>query len=258
MGSLLPYDSQPLRWVHPCGVAAGEILLRDDGLVYFSFPYGLILRDEVTLWVETVFDLILNRNKEFSESLLRWFRAFTVAFPFRGASWQWTSAPVRTGGLFFSVLMPLSFGMRSPYGSSVLVGSHLITNDSCHWCLALGPSGRASSLCLRLLLAPCSYRHVSWGSSCGRKSSRVLGSLQGSSLPWYDACLTYVPHFEASSESLTNCIPRSSLVESLSDFAEGLADALLLCPARALLLFFASVSFVDPVRIVAPLAPCLR
>ena len=36
----------------------------------------------------------------------------------------------------------------------------------------------------------------------------------------------------------------------MSALAEGLADALLLCPERALRLFFASVSFVDPVSIV--------
>ena len=101
VGSLLPYGSQPSRWGHPFGVEAGEVLDRNEGLVCFSFPSGLILRDEVTLWVETVFDLILDRTEEFSESLLGWFRAFTVASPFRGASWRWASAPVRTGGLFF-------------------------------------------------------------------------------------------------------------------------------------------------------------
>ena len=36
--------------------------------------------------------------------------------------------------------------------------------------------------------------------------------------------------------------------------AVGLTDALWLCPERALRLLFASVSFIDPVRIVAPLA----
>ena len=39
--------------------------------------------------------------------------------------------------------------------------------------------------------------------------------------------------------------------------AVGLTDALWLCPEHALRLFLASVSFVDPVRTVAPLAPCL-
>ena len=76
--------------------------------------------------------------------------------------------------------------------------------------------------------------------------------LQGS-----DTYLAFVPQFEAPSESLTHSIPRSFLVESLSAYAVGLADALWLCPERALRLFFASVSFVDPVRNVAPLAPYL-
>ena len=76
--------------------------------------------------------------------------------------------------------------------------------------------------------------------------------------PGSDPCLACVPLLEAPSESLTHSIPRSFLVESLSAFAEGLAAALLLCPEHALRLFFASVSFVDPVRIVASLAPCLR
>ena len=49
-----------------------------------SLPSGLFLRDGVTLWVETVFDLILDRNVDFSVSLLGWFRAFTVASPIRG------------------------------------------------------------------------------------------------------------------------------------------------------------------------------
>ena len=37
-------------------------------------------------------------------------------------------------------------------------------------------------------------------------------------------------------------------------YVVGLADALWLCPERALRLFFTSVSFVGPVRTVAPLA----
>ena len=63
--------------------------------------------------------------------------------------------------------------------------------------------------------------------------------LQGS-----DTYLAFVPQ----SESLTHSIPRSFLVVSLSD-AVGLADALWLCPERALRLFFASVSLVDPVAL---------
>ena len=52
-----------------------------------------------------------------------------------------------------------------------------------------------------------------------------------------DACLSYVPQFVAKSESLTRSIPRSFLVRSLSDFAAGLDDDLLLCPVRALRIY---------------------
>ena len=76
--------------------------------------------------------------------------------------------------------------------------------------------------------------------------------LQGS-----DAYLAFVPKFEAPSESLTHSIPHSFLVESLSAYVVGLADAVWLCPVSALRLSFASVSFVDPVRSFAPLAQCL-
>ena len=68
--------------------------------------------------------------------------------------------------------------------------------------------------------------------------------------------LASVPQFEAPSESLAHSTC-SFLVESLSAYAVGLVDALWLCPECALRLFFASVSFVDPVRNVAPLAQCL-
>ena len=49
------------------------------------------------------------------------------------------------------------------------------------------------------------------------------------------------------SESLTLSIPRSFLVVALCASAVGFADALWLCPARALSRFFASVSLLDPV-----------
>ena len=68
--------------------------------------------------------------------------------------------------------------------------------------------------------------------------------LQGS-----DTYLAFVPQLEALSESLTHSIPSSFLVVSLSAYAVGLADALWLCPERALRLFFASVSLVDPVAL---------
>ena len=57
-----------------------------------------------------------------------------------------------------------------------------------------------------------------------------------------DTFLAFVPQLEALSESLTHSISRSFLVV-------GFADALWLCPERALHVFFASVSLVDPVAL---------
>ena len=51
------------------------------------------------------------------------------------------------------------------------------------------------------------------------------------------------------SDSLTHSIPRSFLVVALSAYAVGFADALWLCPERALSRFFASVSLLDPVAL---------
>ena len=68
-------------------------------------------------------------------------------------------------------------------------------------------------------------------------------------LPVSDTYLAFVPQLEALSESLNHSIPRSFLVVSLSAYAVDLADALWLCPERALRLFFASVSLVDPVAL---------
>ena len=58
-----------------------------------------------------------------------------------------------------------------------------------------------------------------------------------------DACLSYVPQFVAKSESLTRSIPRS-----LSDFAAGLDDDLLLCPVRALRIYLDRLSSLSPLR----------
>ena len=62
------------------------------------------------------------------------------------------------------------------------------------------------------------------------------------------ACLSYVPQFVAKSESLTRSIPRSFLVKSLSDFAAGLDDDLLLCPVRALRIYLDRISSLSPLR----------
>ena len=63
----------------------------------------------------------------------------------------------------------------------------------------------------------------------------------------HDACLSYIPQFVAKSESLTRSIPRS-LVKSLSDFAAGLDEDLLLCPVRALRIYLDRTRPLAPVR----------
>ena len=73
-----------------------------------------------------------------------------------------------------------------------------------------------------------------------------------------DACLSYVPQFVAKSESLTRSIPRSFLVKSLSDFAAGLDDDLLLCPVHALRVYLDRTRPLAPVRhrlLVSPRRP---
>ena len=61
-----------------------------------------------------------------------------------------------------------------------------------------------------------------------------------------DACFSYVPEFVTKTESLSNLLPRSFLVDSLSDFAAGLEDELLLCPVRALRLYLDRTSSFSP------------
>ena len=63
-----------------------------------------------------------------------------------------------------------------------------------------------------------------------------------------DACLSYVPDFVAKLESLSCTIPRSFLVQSLSDFAAGLDNDLLLCPVRALRIYLDHLSTLSPLR----------
>ena len=72
-----------------------------------------------------------------------------------------------------------------------------------------------------------------------------------------DTYLAFVPQLEALLESLTLSIPRSFLVVSLSASAVGFADALWLCPERALRLFLCA-GLVGRSRCnVAPLAQYL-
>ena len=68
-------------------------------------------------------------------------------------------------------------------------------------------------------------------------------------LPGLSLFLAFVPLLEALSESLTHSIPRSFLVVALSASAVGFADALWLCPERALRRFFVSVSLLAPVAL---------
>ena len=63
-----------------------------------------------------------------------------------------------------------------------------------------------------------------------------------------DASLSYVPQFVAKSESLTRSIPRSFLVKSLSDFAAGLDEDLLLCPVRSPRIYLDRTSTLAPLR----------
>ena len=62
----------------------------------------------------------------------------------------------------------------------------------------------------------------------------------------------------AKSESLSRSIPRSFLVKSLSDFAAGLDDDLLLCPVRALRIYLDRTLSLAPSRrrlLVSPSCP---
>ena len=48
------------------------------------------------------------------------------------------------------------------------------------------------------------------------------------------AAVSYVPEFLAKTESAVRPLPRTFAIQSLSDFAAGLPDEMLLCPVRAL------------------------
>ena len=129
----------------------------------------------------------------------------------------------------FSILLLMSFGLRSPYGSCALVGSPFSTTVGCRWCLALAPSRWDSCLSPRLLFAPCGCQCVSWWSSLRPRVLGVLGSLQCASL-------SGVRHLSRVCSSVWGPfgVAHSFSVKSLSAFAEGLTDTLLLCPVRAL------------------------
>ena len=97
------------------------------GTKVWSEPFlncWLILRDEVTLWVETVLGLILDRNEEFSDFLFGWFRSFAMGSPFWGSSLRC--------GFTHSIEMKASFLNHIPrtFGDEVtLLGSGCMQLD---------------------------------------------------------------------------------------------------------------------------------
>ena len=165
VGSLLPYGSQPSRWGHPYGVEAAVVLDRNEGLVCFSFPSGLILRDGVTLWVETVFDLILDRNVDFSVSLLGWFRPS-----------RWPSQ--------FGSKLAVGFHARSPRWPHFLSLYHCPSGWGTLWLKCVGRFPLVHDRRLSLVLSPISFRmgFEPLSEASLRESSGVLDYLQCSSL----------------------------------------------------------------------------
>ena len=71
-----------------------------------------------------------------------------------------------------------------------------------------------------------------------------------------DACLSYVPELVVKTISLSNPLPRSFLVKSLSDFAAGLGDDLLLCPIKALRIYFRRTDSFSPLPPRLFVSPC--
>ena len=70
----------------------------------------------------------------------------------------------------------------------------LLTDYSCPWCFALDPSGWGSSLCLRLLFAPCSCRRVLFWWSSLRQRVFVRSWLSPLFFPgrWYGYMITCI------------------------------------------------------------------
>ena len=113
-------------------------------------------------------------------------------------------------------------------------------------------------LCLGILLEPCGFRHAYCGAHCDRESVRVLASPLGS----YPSRVRHLSRVLFL--SLGPCwshSPIPSLAPSWWSPCPLLPWAFLSLYGYVLAyhpLFFASVSFVDPIRNVTPLAPCLR
>ena len=100
-----------------------------------------------------------------------------------------------------------------------------------------------------ILLAPCGCRCACCDPPCGCESARVLPSL-------LDPSPSGVCHLSRVCSSVGGPVgvadsfhPSLLLGRGLSASAVGFADALWLCPERALSHFFASVSLIDPVAL---------
>ena len=156
--------------------------------------------------------------------------------------WVYLSEAVGFGGFLGSLLCaPLAVGLLPgspnrlcPLSAVCLLG------------LVPSPSGVASA----------SNSRFSWhpGAACAlavpslRLRVSESSSLSAWSFPFrgLSLFLAFFPLLEALSETLTHSFPRSFLVVALYASAMGFADALWLCPERALRRFFASVSLLAP------------
>ena len=180
-----------------------------------------------------------------------------MASPFRETSWRWASAPARPSDLFF---YPSPNVFRVAVTLWVMcIGRFPLLHDR-RLSLVLSPGSfrmgfePLSEASLHTLWLPARFLVVLTAAASLREFSAHSSVL---SFPGSDTCLAYVPQFGAPSESLTHSIPRSFSVESLSSFAEGLLT--LSCYVLRVPSAFLCVGLViDPVRIVAPLVPCLR
>ena len=82
-----------------------------------------------------------------------------------------------------------------------------------------------------------------------KRVSEVLALSRTVSFSASAAAVSYVPEFIAKTESAFRPLPRSFDIQSLSDFAAGLPDEMLLCPVHSLSEYVARTSrFVDRPR----------
>ena len=133
---------------------------------------------------------------------------------------------------------------------------HCLLSAGCLLCLENSPSGEASASAWRFSWRPGAAGALTLALTAAASLREFYPRCLVLPLRGSDTYLAFVPQLEVLSESLTHSIPRSFLVVSLSAYAVGFADALWLCPERALRLFFASVSLVDPVAL-SPLSRCV-